>query len=172
MAGGLVGEVVGPQGGQDQAQVGPQHPVVIEDGHVVELAADLLGDGLAPLRLPTVPGRVEPGLEQPHQQPGHGGVGAQHPLDVGVAEPGASLPQVLGVGAQHHDLAPAQLGVQHQGVEPVVLDLPAPQRVQRVLDQALDRARVRQLAEPAPGTRRAPRRPRRLPAPLGRSPKS
>ena len=135
------GEVVGPQRGQDQRQVGAQHPVVVEHRDVVQFAADLLGDGLAALGLARLPGGVEPGLEQPDQQPGHRGVGAQHPLDVVLAEPGARLAQVLGVGAQHHDLPPALVRVQDQRVEPVVLDLAAPQRGQRVLEQALDRAR-------------------------------
>ena len=51
--------------------------------------------------LAALPLRVEPGLEQPDQQPGDRGVGAQHALDVVLAEGRARLAQVLGVGAQH-----------------------------------------------------------------------
>ena len=63
-----------------------------------------------------------------------GGVRAQHALDVVLAEGDVGLPQVLGVGAEHDDLAPGQLRVQHQRVEAVVLDPAVPQRQQRALD--------------------------------------
>ena len=71
--------VVGAQGGVDQRQVGPEDPVGIQAGHLVELAADLLGDGLAALVRALLLGRVEPGLEQPDQQPGDGRVGRAAP---------------------------------------------------------------------------------------------
>ncbi len=112
---------------------------MVEDLHLVEPAADLLRDGLAPLSRAPGPRRVEPGLEQPDEQPGHRHVEGEHPLDVALAEGDPGLPQVLGVGAQHHDLAPGQVGVEDQGVEAVVLDPALPQRGQRVLEQRLDR---------------------------------
>src|SRR5215813_10408590 len=86
----------GPQGGQDQAQVAAEYPVVVQDGHLVELAADLLRDGLAPLGLARLAGGVEPGLEQADQKPRDGHVEAENALDVALAEGGARLPQVLG----------------------------------------------------------------------------
>ncbi len=43
----------------------------------------------------------------------------QHLLHVGLAEGGAGLAQVFGVGAQHHHLAPGEPGAQHQLVESV-----------------------------------------------------
>ena len=132
--------VVGPQGGVDQRQVGPQDPVRVQAGHLVELAADLLGDGLAALVDAALPGRVEPGLEQPDQQPGDGRVGPQHPLHVVLAEAHPALAQVLRAGAQQRHLAPGQAGHQHEGVEPVVLALALPQRGQRLLEDLLEAA--------------------------------
>ena len=51
-----------------------------------------------------------------------------------AAERGADLAEVLAVGAQHGDLAAAQPGTQHEPVEPVVLDLAAPHRRERLLE--------------------------------------
>ena len=162
-AGAVLLVVVRPQGGVDQRQVGPQDPVGVQAGHLVELAADLLGDGLAALVDAALPGRVEPGLEQPDQQPGDGRVGAQHPLHVVLAEAHPALAQILGVGAQQVNLAPGQAGHQHQGVEPVVLVLAVPQRGQRVLEdlpEAAGRGRRRgpqaELVDPERAGRGAP----------------
>ena len=116
---------------------------MVQDGHLVELAADLLGDGLAPLGLPRLARGIEPRLVQADQQPRDGHVLVQDTLDVALAEGGARLPQVLGVGAQHAHLLPGQVGVEDQGVEAVVLDLPLPERHESVLDQALDLLRMR-----------------------------
>ena len=70
--------------------------------------------------------RVEAHLEQPHQQRGQQRVAAQRVLGRGLGEGHAGLQQVLGVAAQHRDLAPAQAGTQHQAVEAVVLGIAAP----------------------------------------------
>ena len=155
--------VAGPQGGVDQRQVGAEDPVVVEADHLVELAADLLGDGLAALGDAALPGRVEPGLEQPDQQPGERAVRPQHALHVVLAEPHPALAQVLGAGAQQGHLAPGQARRQHQRVEPVVLGLALPQRGQRVLEdlaQAAGRGRRRgpqaELIDPERTGRRAP----------------
>ena len=121
-------EVVGPQRGRDHAPVGPQDAVLVEAGDIIKLAADLLGDRLAPLALARAGVRVEPGLEEAHEQPGHRHVRAQHALDVVLAERRARLAQVPGVRAQHHHLPPGEMRVEHEGVESVVLDLPVPQR--------------------------------------------
>ena len=126
--------VVGPQGRVDQRQVRPEDPVVVEADHLVELAADLLGDGLAAFAGAALPGRVEPGLEQPDQQPRDRPVRPQDPLHVVLAEPHPALAQVLRAGAQQGHLAPGQARRQHQRVEPVVLGLAVPQRGQRVLE--------------------------------------
>jgi hypothetical protein len=89
--------------------------------------AQLLAGAAAP--------RVEPRLEQPHQQPGEPRVAEQHPLDVVLAERAAGLPQVLGVRAQHLGLLPAEPGGRDERVEAVVLHAPVPQRGERVLEQ-------------------------------------
>ena len=110
---------------------------MIEADHLVELAADLLGDGLAAFGRAVLLGRIEPGLEQPDQEPGDGRVGPQHPLHVVLAEPHAALAQVLRGRAQQRHLTPGQPGGQHQRVEPVVFGLAVPQRGQGLLeDQA------------------------------------
>ena len=133
--------VVGPQGGVDQRQVLPQDPVGVQADHLVELAADLLGDRLAALGHAVLPGRVEPGLEQPDQQARDRRVGPQDSLHVVLAEPHPALAQVLRARAEQVDLAPAQARRQDQGVEPVVFGLALPQRGQRVLEDLPHAAR-------------------------------
>ena len=158
-------EVVRSQRRADQAQVGPQDAVLVEAGHAVECTGDLLGDRLAPLGFASLLGRVEPGLEQHDQQPRDRGVAPQHALDVVLAEGDVGLPEVLGVGAQHGDLAPGQLRVEHQRVEAVILDPAIPQGRQRTLDllaDALvgDQVALRRLARlrlPADGAGRSRR---------------
>ena len=139
--GGVLLVVVGPQGGVDQRQVGAEDPVGIQAGHLVELAAQFLGDGLAALGRALLLVRIEPGLEQPDQQPGDGRVAAQDAPHVVLAEAHPALAQVLRVGAQQRHLAPGQARRQHQGVEPVVLGLAEPERGQRVLEELTQAAR-------------------------------
>ncbi len=107
---------------------------MVEADHLVERAAQLLGDRRAQLLRAVGQRRVEPGLEQPDQQPGDRRVGPQHPLQVALAELDTRLPQVARVRAQHRDLPPGQLRVEHQAVELVVLGLALPQRGQRCLE--------------------------------------
>ncbi len=107
---------------------------MVEDGHLVELTADLLGDRIAALGHAVLPGRVEPGLEQPDQEPRDGPIGPQHPLHVVLAEPHPGLPQVLRAGPQQGHLAPAQARRQYQRVETVVFRLALPQGGERVLE--------------------------------------
>ena len=109
-------EVVGAQGRLDVGQVGPQDPVVVEAGHVVERAGqpplDLLdlGDARLVAGRQAVLARVEPRLEQLHQQPGDVDVVAQRVLDVVQRERRVPLPHVLRVRAQHRRLPPGQAG--------------------------------------------------------------
>ena len=132
--------VVGPQGGVDQRQVRAEDPVGIQAGHLVELAAEFLGDGLAALGRALLLTGIEPGLEQPDQQPGDGRVAAQDAPHIVLAEAHPALAQVLRVGAEQGHLAPGQAGRQHQGVEPVVLRLAEPERGQRVLEELAQEA--------------------------------
>ena len=142
--------VVGPQGGVDQRQVGAQDAVVVEADHLVERSAQFLGDRRAALLGAGLPGRVEPGLKQPHQQPGDRRVGAQHPLQVVLAELEPRLPQVARVRAQQDDLPPAEVRVEHQAVELVVLGAVLPERGQRRLEPGAQRR------PPGPGRRPLP----------------
>ena len=131
--------VVGAQGGVDQRQVSAQDAVVVQADHLVERAAQLLGDRRAALLRAGRERRVEPGLEQPHQEPGDRRVGVQHPLQVVLAELEPRLPQVPRVRAQHRDLPPAEVRVEHQAVELVVLGVALPQRGERRLEPGAQR---------------------------------
>ena len=133
-------EVVGPQRRLDVGEVGPQDPVVVEAGDVVERALDAGRDLLQP-RLPglgvggqAVAAGVEAGLEQLDEEPGDVGVPAQRLLDVVDRERAVALLHVLGVGAEHGGLPPGQAGAEHQRVEPVDLVVPVPDRPDRVLE--------------------------------------
>ena len=53
---------------------------------------------------------IEASLEQLDQQRCHSWVLCQRLLDVTLTEGGPGLPQVLGVGPQHHGLSPVQAG--------------------------------------------------------------
>ncbi len=134
-------EVVGAQGGLDVGHVGPQDAVLVEAGHAVERlgepALDLvdLGDPCLVARVQAALARVEPGLEQLHQQPGDVHVVAQRVLDVVERERGVPLAHVLGVGAQHGRLPPGQAGAEHERVEPVDLVVAVPDGAERVLEQ-------------------------------------
>ena len=85
--------------------------------------------------------RVEPGLEELHQQPGDVDVVAQRVLDVVERERRVALAHVLRVGAQHRRLPPGQAGAEHQRVEPVDLVVAVPDRAQGVLEQLAGQGR-------------------------------
>ena len=78
---------------------------------------------------------VEPRLEQLDERRGERHVGDERTDDVLLAEGRAGLAQVLGHGAQDHDLAPGEAGAEDQRVEAVALGAPVPDRVERVLEQ-------------------------------------
>ncbi len=104
-------EVVGAQGGQHEGEEAAQDPVLVQAGDVVQGRGDL-GHQLVRPGLPHAgAGReagVEPGREQVDDLPGQLGVGREGALHVVLAVDRAGLPQVLGVGAEHHDLVPVQ----------------------------------------------------------------
>ncbi len=135
-------EVVGAQGRLDVGQVGPQDPVVVEAGHVVEGPLDAFLDLLDPrgarlgVGVEAALARVEASLEQLPQQPGDVGVAPQRGLDVVDRERRVALLHVLRVGAEHGRLPPGQSSGQHQGVEAVDLVVALPHRPDRVLEQA------------------------------------
>src|SRR5262249_62146856 len=98
----VAGEGMGPRGGQDQPKSGPREPVLVQAGHLVRRAPDLLEQRLAPLGLARLPVRVEPRLEQPDELARNYWVRPQYAGDVTGAERGACLLQVLGIRAEHH----------------------------------------------------------------------
>ncbi len=134
--------VVRAQGRLDERQVGPQDPVVVEAGDVVEGPVDAVLDllGLGPPALAVggdvpVAARVEAGLEQRDQRPGDVDVVLEGVLDVVLGERGAALAHVLRVGAQHRRLPPGHPDGEDEGVEAVDLVVALPHRVDRVLEQ-------------------------------------
>ncbi len=82
--------------------------------------------------------RVEARLEQLGRAARQLVVADERLLHVGLAERDADLQQVLAVGAQDHDLAPVEAGLQHQLVEAVVLGLAAPDAREGVLEVLAD----------------------------------
>lgn len=127
-------EEVGAQGGLDDGEEGPQDAVLVERGDLVQGPVELFEEAVDQLGAGVLPLRGHPGLEERDQQPGGVDVVAERALHVVLAERRPGLAQVLRVGAQHHRLAPAQTGAQHQRVEAVVLGLTGPHGGEGVLE--------------------------------------
>lgn len=119
-------EEVGAKGGLDEGEEGPQDPVLVERGDLVQGPVQLLQHGVHELAAGGLAAGRQPRLEEGDQQPGGVDVVAEGVLHVVLAEGGARLAQVLGVRAQDDGLPPVQPGAQHQGVEVVVLRLAGP----------------------------------------------
>lgn len=119
-------EEVGAQGGLDDGEEGPQDPVLVERGDLVQGPVQLLQEPVGQLGAGALAARGHPGLEERDEQPGGVDVVAERGLHVVLAEGGSGLPQVLRVGAQHHGLPPVQPGAEDQRVEAVVLRLILP----------------------------------------------
>lgn len=127
-------EEVGPQGRLDEVQEGAQDAVLVQRDDLVEGAGELLDDALGQLQRAQLVAGAQAGLEEVDQQAGGVGVVAERVLHVVLGERAARLAQVLGVGAQHHRLAPGQPGGQDQAVEAVVLGLAGPGGREGLLD--------------------------------------
>ncbi len=111
--------------------------------------------------------RVEPGLEELHQQPGDVDVVAQRVLDVVEGERRVPLLHVLRVGAEHGGLPPGQAGAEHQRVEAVDLVVAVPHGAQGVLEQlARERGHGLAVAEPELVDERRPAEALELVGPL------
>ena len=141
-------EIVGPQGRADEVEEPAQDAVLVQVGDVVQRVVDLhqqpvdrdldiVGDAAgARLR------RIVHRLEQPDDQPGDAGMIGQRVFHIVLAELEADLAQVLGIGPQHRDFAPAQPRPQHQPVEAVVLHPAFPDPQEAVLEGLPDAAQV------------------------------
>jgi len=109
------------QRGQHQCDKLAQHAVVLQVADLLQRlfdAVDLRGGAQR-----VVPGRVQAQPEQAHQHARDARMRGQRGLDRGLRQRKADLPEVLGVGAQDHDLVAGQAGAQHEPVEVVVLGL-------------------------------------------------
>ena len=130
---------IGPQGAADGIEEAPQDTVLVERGDGLQRRRDsgrnLLAPRLAGIGSGFAQYRVEAGTEEVDEAAGDRGIGRERPLHVILAEGHAGLPQVLGIGAQHGDLAPIEAGAQHQAIEPVVFERTRPQLLDR-LDEA------------------------------------
>ncbi len=128
-------EKVGAHGRADDVDEAPDDPVLVEALHRFEALVDLAQQlGRQLVRLAAEIG-LEADLEQLGQQARDRAVAGQRLLHVGLAERDSGLPQVLAVGAQDRDLAPSQTGRDDQPVEPVVLDLAAPDAREAVVER-------------------------------------
>ena len=135
-------EVVRPQHRHDHAQEAPDDSVLVEAGDRIESRLDLadeapdLGLRVRGLR------RFEAAVKQLDEQARELRVARDGLLHVRLAEHPARLAQVLGDRAQQRDLAPGQLGSEHEPVEAVVLDRAAPHLGERVLEHLTDSIRL------------------------------
>ena len=132
--------VVRAQPGPDDPEEGPDDPVVVQAGDVVEGVEHALGDlvgllGAGGVGGPAVAVGVEAGPPQRDQVAGHAGVRDQGVLEVVLRVGGAGLPEVLRDGAQDDDLAPGQVRGQDELVEPVGLGTAVPDRGDGSLEQ-------------------------------------
>ena len=133
---------VRPLRGQDQGEERAEDAVLVQAGHGVELRRDRVGegpgvggaDGAVAVGDVGIDGRVEPGLEQPHERTDDRRVAGQRRLDVALAERQADLAQVLGVGAEHVDLAGREPARHHELVQPVALELAPEERGEGVAE--------------------------------------
>ena len=135
-------EVVGPQGGLDDGQKLAQDAVFVEVGDGVEGGVYFFDKRFAAGAATDFLRGIEARLEQRNQLCGERRVMRQRLLHVGLAEGEGGLLHVLGVGAQHGNLAPAEAGEQGQPVEVVVLDLAAPHALEGFVEQRADRVEV------------------------------
>src|SRR5262249_28583545 len=114
-------EEIGAQRRLDDVEVTAQDAVLVEVGDAVEAALNLRDDRGGALGDATLVGRVEEGAEKLHQQASDRRVARQRLLHIRLAEGDAGLAQILAVGTQDRDLAPVEVGDQHEAVEAVVL---------------------------------------------------
>jgi hypothetical protein len=130
LSGGVGDPPIGPHGGLDQTEVAAQDPVRIEPLHRPDPGQHPAA-GLLHLLVGS-DGRVEAGVEQGDQRPGHGRLLDQRGVQVRLREGGADLAAVTAVGPQQRDLLPGQPRPQHQRVQRVDLRPVVPQRRRRL----------------------------------------
>lgn len=142
--------VVGAQRRLDDREEGPQDPVLVQGGDLVERPVQLLQQPVGQLGAGPLAVRGHPRLEQRDQQPGGVDVVGERLLHVRLAEGRTGLPQVLGVGPQHHRLAPVEAGAQHQRVEVVALGGAGPHGGEGVLEALAGVVALDVLRHPQP----------------------
>ncbi len=121
-------KVIGAQRRLHQRREGAQDAVGVQTHQGVDVGGDRGGGRLRVTAGRGTRVRVEQRLEQRDQGPRGRRVFVEHRFDVGLAVGKVSLPQVLCVGAQEHDLLPAQPRAHHQLVEAVDLEASLPDR--------------------------------------------
>ncbi len=137
---------VGARRRLDQRNVRAQHAVLGQVVHGVERLGDRARRLRAAHRALGPQRRVEAVAEHRHQLPRDAGMRGQRGLDERLRQREADLPQVLGVGAQHHDVGGRQPRRSDQAVEVVVLDLAAEDPRERVLEGRVQRVDLEALA--------------------------
>jgi hypothetical protein len=139
-------EEVGAQRRQDDVEEAPDDPVLVEVADFVQRLVHGL-DQLVPACLPVaVELRVEAHPEQLRDMLGDRAVERQRLLHIVLAEGDRGLAQILRIGAQHHHVAPAEPGAQHQAVEAVILDLAFPHAHETVVEDVAHRVEIDRLA--------------------------
>ena len=130
----------------DEVDEAPQDAVVLQALDRLQHALDLGPD--ARFRLGALVGaaRIEAGVEQLDDLARDGAVAGERRGEVVLAEGEADLAQVAPEGAHHGDVAPAELGLEHELVEGVRFGKPAEERQDRRLDRAFDGADVERAA--------------------------
>ncbi len=133
---------VGPQGRFDQVDEAAQDAVLVGVDHGIEPGLEVGQDRRSSLVAIPLRRGIEARLEQPDDKGGKTRVLEQGLLHVGVRIGDSGLAQVLAIGAQNDDLAPAQTGPDDQAVEAVAFDLAAPDAAERLLELGPDGAEV------------------------------
>ncbi len=125
---------------EDQREVLPQHPVFAQAADLLQRLLDRAH--LARRRDSLRRLRVEPELEQLHQQPRDPRMLRERGLDEGLRQCETALAHVLRIRPQHRDLVGRQRSEQHQSIEVVVLHRARHHAPERVLEQRRDALRV------------------------------
>ncbi len=117
-----------------------EDPVGVEADHGIDRAPELLVEvrlERSPVGVVACARRVEPRVEARHEQTDRVGVVVQRVGEVRIGEAHTRLPQVLAQRPHDDDVAHLETRVQHQAVEPVVLDRARPHPEEHLGDACL-----------------------------------
>ncbi len=141
--------IVGAQGCLDQIKEQAQHPVLTEVIHLVqtgvELQLQLLLGGSA-LALALIALGIETDTEKFQQGLGQRDMINKRRCNKGLAVRDSDLAHIARVRTQRGDLAPVEIGRQHQPVEAVILRLSVPDPLEQIFKYRTNTVNVHHFA--------------------------